>query len=120
MVEKTKTYTNGTQLARIAHTTGLACVATYGNTEQNINAMPTKSSKVRACDPSRMFEAIQFVTLQQHTHKKNEMQITTPKQAMVNETTIQTSFVASRAMANGRGCRFKQIHAFSNGPSPQA
>ena len=47
-------------MARIAHTTGLACVATYGNTEQNINAMPTKSSKVRACDPSRMFEAIQF------------------------------------------------------------
>ena len=73
----------------------LAWVATKGNTVLNNNAIPTNSTNVRACDPSKILRSIQLVTLQQEIQRKKEIQMMIPKPAMVNDTTIQTSLTAS-------------------------
>ena len=53
---------------------------------------------------------MQLVALQQEIHKKNEMQMTIPKLAIVNDTTIQTSLVASWDPSKWWGRRFEHVH----------
>ena len=92
IVEKTKTNANGTQFERKAQTMGFAWNAN-GKIVANIRINPAKRRIVNACDPSRISDVTQLVTLQHEIQMRNERQITIPKHAVVRKTTIHTSLV---------------------------